>query len=126
LVAGLAYGLLTRVPLEVDILRDRNALYNETDAGLVENVYNLKVINKSDQPQVYRISVSGIDGLKLIGLDDSIPVDSGSIKDVPMRIRVDPVNLESASSRITFHIESQNNPDIRLDETARFLGPGRR
>ena len=126
LVAGLVYGLLTRVPLEVDIIRDRNALYNETDAGLVENVYHLKVINKADQPQSYQISVSGIEGLKLIGVDESVAVDSGAIKDVPLRLRVDPVNLESASSRITFHIESQTNPEIRLDETARFLGPGRR
>ena len=36
LTTGLVYGLLTRIPLEVDILRDRNVLYTETNEGLVE------------------------------------------------------------------------------------------
>ncbi len=123
LTAGLMYGLLTRVPLEVDILRDRNALYNETDSGLVENVYNLKLINMTDQPQRYRLSVSGLDGMAIIGPTADIAIESGAVKDLPLRIRVDPIALTNASSRITFHIESETDPAIRLDETARFLGP---
>ncbi|MEJ2576810.1 MAG: cytochrome c oxidase accessory protein CcoG, partial [Gammaproteobacteria bacterium] len=123
LVSGLSYGLFTRVPLEVDILRDRNALYNETEAGLVENVYNVKIINKAEQAQSYRMSVSGIEDLKLVGPKEGIEVASGAVRNIPLRIRVDPVHLTDASSRITFHVESQTHPDIRLDETARFLGP---
>jgi cytochrome c oxidase accessory protein FixG len=123
LAVGLAYGLLTRVPLEVDILRDRNALYNETDAGLVENVYNVKIINKAETDQTYRLAVSGVEGLKILGPREDIEVATGAVRDIPLRIQVDPVNLAEASSRITFHVESQVNPEIKLDQTARFLGP---
>jgi cytochrome c oxidase accessory protein FixG len=123
LTAALLWGLVTRVPLEVDIIRDRNALYNETDAGLVENVYHLKVINMADQAQRFRLSISGIPGMKVIGPTRDIAVDSGAVKDVPLRVQVDPVELKSASSEIMFHIESQQDSAIKLDETARFLGP---
>jgi len=123
LTASLLYGLLTRVPLEVDIIRDRNALYNETDAGLVENVYHVKVINMSDTAQDFSLAISGIPGMKVIGPTRDIQVAAGAVKDVPLRVRVDPVELKRASSEIMFHIESQTNPDISLDQTARFLGP---
>ena len=123
LSAGLGYGLLTRIPLEVDIIRDRNALYNETDEGLVENVYNLKLINMAEVPQIYRLSISGIPGLTLVGPTVDIAVDSGAVKDLPLRVRVDPIELKTPSSRIVFHIESDTDRTIRLDETARFLGP---
>ena len=36
-----------RKPVVMDIVRDRGALFRETDEGLIENTYTLKVINKS-------------------------------------------------------------------------------
>lgn len=123
LTGALLWGLATRIPLEVDIIRDRNALYNETDAGLVENVYHLKVINMAESPQRYSLAISGIPGMTLIGPSRDIAVDSGAVKDVSLRVQVDPVELKSASSEITFHIQSQTDENIALDETARFLGP---
>ena len=94
-----------------------------TDSGLIENVYNLKLINMSDDPQTYSLSVSGLAGMKIIGPSDNIAIASGAVKDVPLRVQVDPIGLQTVSSRITFHIESETHPEIRLDETARFLGP---
>jgi polyferredoxin len=123
LVGALGWGLATRIPLEVDIIRDRNALYSETDMGLVENVYNLKFINMAEQPQRYNLSISGISGLQVVGPTSDIEVDSGAVKDVPLRVRVDPIELKQASTEIIFHIESQTDSAIRLDQHARFLGP---
>ncbi len=123
LVGGFIYGVATRVPLEVDVIRDRNSLYNETDAGLVENVYNLKLINMDEHPQRYRLSVSGIDNLRVVGPTDDIDVQSGAVVDLPLRVQVDPIELKSTSNEIVFHVESKTNPAIRYDAKARFLGP---
>ena len=121
--AALVYALITRIPLEVDILRDRNVLYTETDEGLVQNVYNLKIINMDDQRQRYRLSVSGLEGLRVIGKTDNIEIESGAVADLPLRIEVDPIELKSTSSEIMFHIESTITPEIVIEEHARFLGP---
>ncbi len=124
LVTGaLIYALLTRVPLEVNIIRDRNMLYSETDEGLIQNVYNLKVINMDDQPQRYRLSVSGLEGLQVIGQTEGIAVESGSVVDLPLRIEIDPIELKSSSTEILFHIESEISAEISIEEHARFLGP---
>ena len=122
-IAGLVYGLVTRIPLEVDIIRDRNVLYTETPEGLIQNVYNLKIINMDEQAQRYRLSVSGLEGLQVLGPTDDITIESGAVADLPLRIEVDPVELESTSSEIYFHIESLITPEIKIEEHARFLGP---
>jgi hypothetical protein len=77
----------------------------------------------SEQDQVFQLRVSGIDQMQVVGQTDDIPVASGAVIDLPLRIQVDPIGLKTASSRITFHIQSTTNPELRLDETARFLGP---
>ncbi|MCG6965375.1 MAG: cytochrome c oxidase accessory protein CcoG [Chromatiaceae bacterium] len=124
--SALVYGLLTRIPLEVDIIRDRNVLYTETDEGMVQNVYNLKLINMASEAQRYKLSVSGLEGLQVLGKTQDIELESGAVKDLPLRVQIDPIVLKSPSSKIMFHIESQTSPEISADESARFLGPASR
>jgi len=120
---ALIYALATRIPLDIEIIRDRNVLYTETDDGMVQNVYNLKVINMDTKRQSYRFSVSGLEGLQVIGQVESITVDGGAVVELPLRIQIDPVELGSQSSDIIFRIESATTPGIAVDEHARFLGP---
>ena len=42
----LAFAVASRQLVELDVLRDRNALYRTLDDGRIENVYTLRVINK--------------------------------------------------------------------------------
>jgi hypothetical protein len=76
-----------------------------------------------DQPQSYRLRVSGLEGLQVIGQTEGITIESGAVKDLPLRIEIDPIELKSSSSEIMFHIESEITPEISIDEHARFLGP---
>ena len=121
--AGMVYALLTRIPLQINIIRDRNVLYTETDQGLVQNVYNLKVINMDQQIQRYNLSVSGLEGLRVIGQTEGIEVASGAVLDLPLRVEVDPIELKSSSTEIMFHVESVLTPELSVIEPARFLGP---
>jgi cytochrome c oxidase accessory protein FixG len=121
--AALVYSIATRTPLELDIIRDRNALYIETDDGMIENVYTLKIINMSNDAQTYRLSVSGIQDLLLENTAGDVTVASGAVADVPVRVQADPDNLKTASSKINFTLESLTSPDISLTQTGRFLGP---
>ena len=121
--AAMVYVLATRIPLEINIIRDRNVLYTETNEGLVQNVYNLKVINMDQQAQRYNLSVSGLEGLEVIGPTEGIEVESGAVVDLPLRVQIDPIELKSSSTEIMFHIESVLTPELSVTEPARFLGP---
>jgi cytochrome c oxidase accessory protein FixG len=122
LVAALGYSIFTRVPLELDIIRDRNALYRETSDGMIQNVYTLKVINMDDQEHRYRINATGLEGLQLLGAENVI-VPSGGVSDLVVKIEVDPEKIPVVSNVVEFHIIAVENPELEQRETARFLGP---
>ncbi|HBR98708.1 MAG TPA: cytochrome c oxidase accessory protein CcoG [Gammaproteobacteria bacterium] len=122
MIIGLGVSIATRIPLELNIIRDRNALYREASNGLVENIYTLKVINMDEQSHHYSLDISGIQGLEVIGLKDE-EIQSGEVKEMIISIRVDPIELKSTSTELLFHIEAVDNPDIQQDQKARFLGP---
>jgi polyferredoxin len=115
-----------RTPLGLDVLRDRNALYRETAQGLVENVYTLKVINMDEREHRYRLEIAGLPGATLILEHDDVRVGPGEVLAVPARVRVDPHDLEHASSSLTFLVKALDDPDLSAHQEARFLGPARR
>ena len=127
ILAGLTIALIasvvTRTPLALDIIRDRNALYRETSEGLVENVYTLKLINKADRAQAYRIGVSGIEGIRLQMDRNPIDVGAHEVLSVSARVQADPYSLTRGSTTILFSMEAAGNGSQRVDEEARFLGP---
>ena len=53
------YQIAARLPLELNIERDRKALYRETTEGLIENTFTLQILNKGQQDTVYLIAVDG-------------------------------------------------------------------
>jgi len=123
ITGGLVYSVATRVPLIIDVLRDRSSLFIETDEGYIENVYTLKIINMSNDPQTYRLSASGIEGLVLQNSMGEFSVESGGVAEVPVRLTADPGNLKSASSQVNFTVESLTTEDLTVTEHGRFLGP---
>ncbi|HGF7235861.1 TPA: cytochrome c oxidase accessory protein CcoG, partial [Vibrio cholerae] len=59
---GLFFAQVAAVdPAGLTVLRDRTQLFRTNSSGEIENTYNLKVINKTQQPQTYQLSVKGLD-----------------------------------------------------------------
>jgi cytochrome c oxidase accessory protein FixG len=121
----LASGLLMRVPLELDVIRDRNALYRDTPDGLIENVYTLKILNMDEQPHRYRLTATGIEGLKLVLDNPDIEVAAGTVQQFIARIQADEFKLTSRSQSISFHLQAVDAENLQTVEEARFVGPGR-
>ena len=67
------YGLLTRSPVALDVIRDRNPTFVRLADGEIRNGYTLKLMNRSNSSTSYRISFSGPDGarLKAVGLPET-------------------------------------------------------
>jgi len=123
LSAGILYGIATRTPLELDIIRDRNTLYRENDQGLTENVYTLKVVNMDEAPHEYQLGVFGLEGLTLDADENPIKVGPGTVHTVTVRVYVDPIVLKQASTEIYFTLDALDNPELKVVDKARFMGP---
>ena len=120
---ALVISVLLRVPLDIDVVRDRNTLYRETAEGLVENVYSLRVLNMDNAAHTYRLSATGIDRMVMHGETENIAINSGDVRELAVRLEADPALLTERSSKVTFHVEATDDPALRASEEARFLGP---
>ena len=119
----LVYSIATRIPLELDIIRDRNALYRETVDGLVENIYTLKLINMDTKDHQYQLRVDGLKDMVFIQPKAKIEIKSGEVINLAVRIQIDPVNLSKISSTVNFYLNSTDQADLAVTEQARFIGP---
>ena len=68
--AVMLYGLLTRSPVALDVIRDRNPTFVRLSDGEIRNGYTLKLMNRSNGATSYQVSFTGPDGarLKAVGL----------------------------------------------------------
>jgi len=118
-----AWTFSQRLPLGLDVIRDRNQLYRETNEGLIENVYILKILNMDDVAHRYTLDVRGVTGMKLNMDVPEIRVASGDVLELPVRLQVDEGELEVRSTEIQFTLVADDNATLTATETARFLGP---
>jgi cytochrome c oxidase accessory protein FixG len=81
-----AVSVTTRSPFKFDVVKDRGALARVIDEGTVENVYRIQIMNRTEAPQTYRISASGIDGLQML----AAPVKAGpaAVASVSVNLRL--------------------------------------
>lgn len=122
--AAVVYGIFNRHQVGLDVIRDRNSLYREVSAGVIENVYTLKILNKTERVQRYALSVSGIPGARLsVDIQGELSVPPGGVLSLPARVRVAEDQLEARSSDIRIRVTSLDNTDLSRTTEARFLGP---
>lgn len=114
-----------RMPLQLDVIRDRNSLYRETAQGLIENVYTLKILNMDNSPHEYRLRADGIEDLILLTDAQSISVAAGAIAQLVARIQVPEDSLTRRSMPLLFHLQAVNASHLSISEEARFVGPGK-
>ena len=113
--------MVNRVPVSMDIIRDRNELAKENFNGDIENVYTLKILNKSQKDNHYRISVKGIKNTKWHG-EQEVFVKAATVYTLPIRISVDPYELEGYMTDISFVIELVSDTDeVKLEHESRFF-----
>ncbi|AXS79141.1 cytochrome c oxidase accessory protein CcoG [Dechloromonas sp. HYN0024] len=116
------WSLAVRVPLKVDVIRDRSLLAREADDGRIENVYNLKIMNTTEEPKRYALSVEGMEGVEIVG-DRIVEVASAENHEVTIVVRVPPESGKKGANTIYFDIKAQNHEKIAVHEKASFLMP---
>jgi len=122
LAGALFISMVTRTPLILDVIRDRNTLYRELPGDVIENSYTIKLINQSNDARNFRLSVEGVPGLTLDGVADEITVDGGGVLSHPVRARTQRKNAHGIMN-ITFTATAVDDQKVVKIEDSRFLGP---
>jgi polyferredoxin len=129
LVGALATSMALRSPFRVDVVRDRASLARLVDDGQIENVYRLQVMNATEQPQRYRVSVKGLPGIVLDGAD-TIEVLPAQARWMSVAARVPPQTATASgpgAHAIEFEIQRLSQepdaPVARAVEKSTFVVP---
>ncbi len=110
LVAVIAIAMVTlyhRVPVKVDVIRDRANTMRGSDEPVVENVYRLQIMNTDETPREFSIRVEGLQGMSIESDPQPLKVPGASNRVVPVRVKVEREGLEPGSHRIDFTVEAR-------------------
>jgi cytochrome c oxidase accessory protein FixG len=127
IVTAFFAALLLRVPLKVDVIRDRHTLAREViDAqgrARVENVYRLHVMNTTETSLRITMAVSGPIADKGLALVDaaSFDVPAATTLSVPLRVQAD-AELAPGSHPIVLDFAADGGGRVRVTEKTTFLG----
>jgi cytochrome c oxidase accessory protein FixG len=122
LIGALVTGIALRVPLRLDVIPDRNALYQVVDETHVENVYTLRIMNMDARPHRYRISVGGLADARLVSPELTRSVEGGTVISVPARVRVTTSGLQGLRHSVEFTVTAEDAP-MQAHRETRFLTP---
>lgn len=119
MTAAFIWQVVSRVPLELNIERDRNVLSRINNDGLVENTFTLQILNKGQQDAVYVIDVDGLNSPTFYG-EQTIRVAAGEAFKHPISIAVAREDLKSPVSKITIIVQSKDG-ELTVSEETRFF-----
>jgi polyferredoxin len=119
-VFAIGINLYTRVPLKVDVIRDRASLSRDVDGRWVENIYQLQIMNTQEVAHRFIIHASGAETLQVADAR-AIEIPGASTRMVPVRLRVDKGRLPLGSHNIEFEITAADNAAIVARERSIFL-----
>ncbi len=121
MLAALAVALVERPMVSLDVTKDRG-LFRENSQGLIENIYSLKVINKTQQHQDYRLELVDAEGFQLQG-KTRISLAPGEIVDVPVSVTLLADTPASSSQTLRFKVTDVDEPWIYSAADSRFVAP---
>jgi cytochrome c oxidase accessory protein FixG len=120
IVAAIMLGaLLNRSELELNSQRDRNPNFVTLSDGSVRNGYNLKVVNKANEPRTLTLSIEGDPQIqtRLLGAPDNAPmqltVDADRTQDFVIYLTLPADAIDSPREEFEFRVT-----DTRTGETA--------
>jgi cytochrome c oxidase accessory protein FixG len=129
LTLGFVVAVALRSPVSLDVIRDRKVLFRLTDEGQVDNVYTVRILNKSEHPQRFVLEARGASPLTLISNQTEYRVPSGAVYSLPLRVRravYDARTQENLGAEtIVLTLRSLDDPGVHTETEARFLAPTR-
>ncbi|MGY2376759.1 cytochrome c oxidase accessory protein CcoG [Pseudomonas sp. SDO524_S393] len=121
MIAALVVALIERPMVSLDVTKDRG-LFRENAQGLIENIYSLKVINKTQQRQDYRLELVDAEGFQLQG-KTLLSLAPGEISDVPVSVTLLADKPTNSSQTLRFKVTDVDEPWIYTAADSRFVAP---
>ena len=122
ITVAMVTSLSVRVPLKVDVVRDRGTLSRIVAGGMVENIYRVQIGNATEVPQHYVLSASGLDGLRVASVPE-VALAAAEDRWVVVRLQAPYGAAQSGSNPVVIEVRAQADPKIAVSAHTTFLAP---
>jgi cytochrome c oxidase accessory protein FixG len=141
LIGGVAAAVGLRVPMRMDVIRDRSSLAREAGPGVIENVYEIQIMNTDETARAFHLRVAGLPGIRLAGVEQPVTVEGAASRRIPVRVQV-PLEgagaeglrehrgheeheeeLKPGAHKISITAEAVDDPRITRREKSSFIVP---
>jgi len=122
-MSGILYGLAHIAGIQVKVLHERQPLFVQQSDGSIQNKYDVKILNKTAADMHVKLSVTGPKGLTVHGGEGELIAHKGRITSYTVFLRIPEDNLEEERSSVTFHIQSEEHPEMASTYESMFFGP---
>ncbi|PWB31836.1 cytochrome c oxidase accessory protein CcoG [Pseudomonas sp. SDI] len=121
MIGALVIALQQRPMVSMDVIKDRG-LFRENAQGQIENIYTLKVINKTQQRQHYTLGLVDANGFELHGKTD-FSLAAGEMSELPVSVAMLADRPHSSSQDLSFELVDTDEPGVRTIARSRFVAP---
>lgn len=122
---AMVYGMLTMSPIDLKALHERSPLFVQMSDGSIQNKWTVKVVNKSNEVMLAKITVEGPEGLTYVA-GKEITVQPGNVGATTLYVRINKKDLTDSSTPIVVKVIDVNNPDISAEYETAFISPKKR
>lgn len=121
MIGAFAWALAERPLISLDVTRDRG-LFRENALGQIENIYSLKIINKTQQPRSYAISLVEPGDFELHG-PRTLNLAPGEIRELPVSVALTATHNAAGPQTLHFEVRDQADAGSRVSTKSTFLAP---
>lgn len=121
MIGAFTWALAERPLISLDVTRDRG-LFRENALGQIENIYSLKIINKTQQARSYAISLVESGDFELHG-PRTLNLAPGEIRDLPVSVALTATHNAAGPQTLHFEVRDQADAGSRVSTKSTFLAP---
>ncbi|UTH37921.1 cytochrome c oxidase accessory protein CcoG [Pseudomonas sp. KHPS1] len=121
MIGAFVWALAERPLISLDVTRDRG-LFRENSLGQIENIYSLKIINKTQQARSYAIALVEPGDFELHG-PSTLNLAPGEIRDLPISVALTASHNAAGPQTIRFEVRDQADSQSQVSTQSTFLAP---
>ncbi len=116
-------GLVMRQPVKLDVMRDRRVLAREIPGGMLENVYQVQLMNASDQARRMHFEVQGPPGLVVVRPRDGVELQASSNLLRPLELAIPTDNARTGVYHVEITARSDDPDPVVVHHDSTFIVP---
>ena len=123
-MGGIVYGFSHLGSLKLRVIPERQPLYTELSHEMVQNKYDLKVVNKMENDRHVQVSlVTALRDYQMVGAEEALLVKHGKDTTYTIYVKAPESGIDNEITPITFRVQDTEDAKSVAEYTTRFNAP---